>query len=162
MLTMRRLEIIIFILFLLPVVVVAQSRPQLTQTVHGMVKDKVSGEPLPAISIYLDNKQLDTSTDEHGQFVLHEVPIGRHTDRARGAGYETAIITEVLMGTGTELNPDRAHHEKYIAVESAVITHKINYEQSLNPIAIVGALMFSVHQANCSPGGMANQARSDS
>src|SRR5690606_28518797 len=104
MLTMRRLEIIIFILFFLPVVVVAQSRPQLTQTVRGMVKDKVSGEPLPAISIYLYNTQLGTSTDEHGQFVLHKVPIGRHNVRASGAAYETAVVKEVLVGTGRELN----------------------------------------------------------
>lgn len=156
---MRRLEIIIFILFLLPVVVVAQSRPQLTQTVHGMVKDKVSGEPLPAISIYLDNKQLDTSTDEHGQFVLHEVPIGRHTVRASGAGYETAVIKEVLVGTGRELNLEIALHEKYIALESVVVTPKINKEQSLNPMALVGAQMFSVEEANRFAGGMDDPAR---
>lgn len=156
---MKKLRIIIVILFLSPSFILAQNRQPLTQTVRGLVADKVSGKPLSAISITIENSQLSTSTNDEGTFVLDNVPIGRHTILVTGAGYETVIIKELLVGTGKELSLEIPLTEKYITLESVIVTPKVNKEQSLNPMALVGAQMFSVEEASRFAGGMDDPAR---
>ncbi len=156
---MRKPKIIIVVLFLLPQILLAQKTEQLTQTVRGVITDKASGELLPAISVKIANTQMGTISDEVGVFVLENIPIGRHTIHVSSTGYETSVIKEILVGSAKEVYLEIALTEKYIELESVVIQPKINKDRSLNPMAVLGAQMFSVEEAGRFAGGMDDPAR---
>lgn len=80
----------------------AQNKPkaveQFTQTVRGVVIDAVSGSPLSFVSVGISDKpELAVTTDEQGNFVIKNVPIGRHTIQATCVGYNRYLISEVIF-----------------------------------------------------------------
>lgn len=156
---MEKIRVIIIVLLVIPLISQAQNQMSLTQTVRGVVTDKVSGKPLSAISIHIEDTEITGTTDEEGVFVFANVPIGRYTIMVSGTGYETVIIKEALVETGKELNLEIALNEQYIALESVVVTPNVNKERSLNPMTLAGAQMFSVEEASRFAGGMDDPAR---
>ncbi len=71
---------------------------QPSQTIRGTVIDKASGHPMPDVTIMLsDMPGTGTTTDERGQFVLPEIPVGRHNVQASFLGYEPGIFSEILV-----------------------------------------------------------------
>lgn len=159
MLSMKKLGGIIFVLFLLPQVLWGQNKEQLTQTVRGIVKDKASSEPLAYISVKVINTQMSAMTNENGIFVLENVPIGRYAIEASSTDYESSIIQEVLVSSAKQVNLEIALREKYIVLESVIVSPKVNKDQSLNPMTLLGAQMFSVEEAGRFAGGMDDPAR---
>ena len=62
---------------------------QLTQTIRGIVIDKNSSAPLSYVSIgLLDLPEIGVTTDDNGEFVLKNIPLGRHNLQATSVGYE--------------------------------------------------------------------------
>lgn len=156
---MRKLSIVAIVLWLLPKILLAQHKQQLSQTMRGVATDYASGQPLPAISIGIANTQMGTTTDEAGMFVLKNVPLGRYTIQASSTGYETALIKEVLVGSVREVYLEIALTEKVTTLDEIVIAPKINKAKSLNEMALLGAQMFSIEEASRFAGGMDDPAR---
>ncbi|HHU58100.1 MAG TPA: TonB-dependent receptor [Bacteroidales bacterium] len=157
---MRKSVIIIMVVSLLfPEIIFAQNTEQLTQTIRGRITDKASGELLAFVNVGIMNTQMGSTTDENGQFVLKNVPIGRHTIYVSSIGYETAIIKEVLVGSAKEVYLQITLKEKVTELESVLIKPKTNKTESLNKMAILGAQMFSVEEASRFAGGMDDPAR---
>jgi len=144
---------------LFPEIIFAQNTEQLTQTIRGRITDKASGELLAFVNVGIMNTQMGSTTDENGQFVLKNVPIGRHTIYVSSIGYETAIIKEVLVGSAKEVYLQITLKEKVTELESVLIKPKTNKTESLNKMAILGAQMFSVEEASRFAGGMDDPAR---
>ena len=112
---------------------------QATQTVRGQVCDVASGEPMIGVTITVENgTTLATVSDAEGNFVIYNVPVGRHAVRASYIGYEPVLLKEQLVSSGKEL----------------VLT--------LRMMAQVGARMFSVEEASRYAGGMSDPARTAS
>jgi hypothetical protein len=55
----------------------------------GTVIGEDSRQPLPSVSVYLNNTSLGTTTNEQGQFILKNVPYGKYRLIATSVGYET-------------------------------------------------------------------------
>ena len=80
---------------------------QPSQTIRGTVIDKASGHPMPDVTIMLsDMPGTGTTTDERGQFVLPEIPVGRHNVQASFLGYEPGIFSEILVTSAKEVYLD--------------------------------------------------------
>jgi hypothetical protein len=156
---MRKSEIALIILFLLPQILFAQVPKQLTQTIRGVVTDKASGESLAFVPVGIEDSQIGSSTDDKGVFVLENVPIGRHTIHVSNIGYETAIIQEVLVGSAREVYLEIGLTERVTELEAVTVKPSINKAESLNEMAILGAQMFSVEEASRFAGGMDDPAR---
>ena len=74
-------------MLLLPSVMKAQIN-QATQTIRGQVCDVASGEPMIGVTITVENgTTLATVSDVDGNFVINNVPVGRHSVRASYIGY---------------------------------------------------------------------------
>ena len=93
-------------MLLTPAVTVGQVNQtnQTTQTVRGQVCDVASGEPMIGVTITVENgTTLATISDTEGNFVINDVPVGRHSVRATFIGYEPVLLKEQLVTSGKEL-----------------------------------------------------------
>ena len=93
-------------MLLLPSVMKAQTGQinQTTQTIRGQVCDVASGEPMIGVTITIENgTTMATVSDVDGNFVINNVPVGRHSVRATYIGYEPVLLKEQLVSSGKEL-----------------------------------------------------------
>ena len=152
-------------MLLTPAVTVGQVNQtnQTTQTVRGQVCDVASGEPMIGVTITVENgTTLATISDTEGNFVINDVPVGRHSVRATFIGYEPVLLKEQLVTSGKELVLTLKIRESISELGEVVIKPRVNKQLPLNEMAQVGARMFSVEEASRYAGGMADPARTAS
>ena len=80
---------------------------QITQNVRGRVLDAASQQPLTGVIVLLaSDNSINTTTDENGNFILRNVPLGRQSFAFTYLGFETYIASEVpvISGKQAELN----------------------------------------------------------
>ena len=152
-------------MLLVPAVVGAQTEltSQTTQTVRGQVCDVASGEPMIGVTITVENgTTMGTVSDTDGNFIINNVPVGRHSVRASYIGYEPLLLKEQLVTSGKELVLNLRMRESISELGEVVVKPRVNKQQPLNEMAQVGARMFSVEEATRYAGGMADPARTAS
>ena len=59
--------------------------------IHGKVVSAETGNPLPAVSVYLNNTSIGTITNEKGTFILRNIPTEKFRLIASSIGYETYV-----------------------------------------------------------------------
>jgi hypothetical protein len=157
-----------------------------TQTVRGQVCDVASGEPMIGVTITVENERSSESrqtllngrvatfedevngttmgavSDIDGNFVINNVPVGRHSVRATYIGYEPVLLKEQLVTSGKELVLSLKMTERISELSEVVVKPRVNKQVPLNEMAQVGARMFSVEEATRYAGGMADPARTAS
>lgn len=151
------------ILFVMFFVLMGQSmQAQSTQTIRGHVSDVASGDALIGALIRIDNDELGGTSDENGDFVINNVPVGRHTILANYIGYEPIVLKEQLLSSGKEMVLQLNMRECVSELGEVVVKPRVNKQQPLNEMAQTGARMFSVEEATRYAGGMADPARTAS
>ena len=95
--------------FILPIVFLVFIHPPLaaqdiTQTIRGAVTDDATQRPISGASVYLKDTDpiVGAVTDERGQFLVKDVPVGRYILKASSVGYETFTIPDLLVRSGKE------------------------------------------------------------
>ena len=152
-------------MLLYPAVAGAQTKETATisQTIRGQVCDVASGEPMIGVTITVENGMtLATVSDMDGNFVINNVPVGRHSVRATFIGYEPVLLKEQLVTSGKELVLTLKMRESIAELGEVVIKPRVNKQLPLNEMAQVGARLFSVEEASRYAGGMADPARTAS
>ena len=133
------------------------------QTIRGQVCDVASGEPMVGVTIQVENGiTMGTVSDIDGNFVIENVPVGRHSVRATYVGYESLLLKEQLLSSGKELVLNLRMRESVSELGEVVVKPRVNKQLPLNEMAQVGARMFSVEEATRYAGGMADPARTAS
>jgi hypothetical protein len=141
----------------------AQANQAVGQTIRGQVCDVASGEPMIGVTITVENgTTLATVSDADGNFVINNVPVGRHSVRATYIGYEPVLLKEQLVSSGKELVLTLRMRENISELGEVVVKPRVNKQLPLNEMAQVGARMFSVEEATRYAGGMADPARTAS
>lgn len=160
---MNKRDFLLFLLIsLLSTSICAQQKgnTQPVQNIRGTVIDRASGHPMPDVTIMLsDMPGTGTTTDERGQFVLPEIPVGRHNVQASFLGYEPGIFSEILVTSAKEVYLDISLKENVNELSEVVVRPQINKEQPLNKMAATGARMLSVEEASRYAGGLDDPAR---
>ena len=173
---MKRLfyEAAMSILLLIPSAVGAQvtsttqttqvtQQAQAVQTIRGQVCDVASGEPMAGVTVTVENGiTMGTVSDADGNFVIKNVPVGRHAVRATFIGYEPVVLKEQLLSSGKEMVLNLRMRENISELGEVVVKPRVNKQMPLNEMAQVGARMFSVEEATRYAGGMADPARTAS
>ena len=133
------------------------------QTVRGQVCDVASGEPMMGVTIMVENgTTMGAVTDMDGNFVVENVPVGRHSVRASFIGYEPVLLKEQLVTASKELVLNLRMRENISELSEVIVKPRVNKQLPLNEMAQVGARMFSVEEATRYAGGMADPARTAS
>lgn len=78
--------------------------PASSQIIRGTVFDADTDKPLPNATLQLEDalQVYGATADRNGAFSFGRVPVGRYQLVARFLGYETQVITEILLESGKE------------------------------------------------------------
>ena len=118
-------------------------------TIKGKITDKLSEKPLQGVIIVLVNSENNTSeTDENGNFILQNVPIGRQVIDISFAGYENSSVPNIDVTSGKDVFLNIALTEKFNQLEEVVIKSDNNKAKAINKMAAVSTRQFSVEEVN--------------
>lgn len=153
-----RLAALLIAILLLPVGGAAQ---QLTSTVKGKVTDKDTKQPLFGVSVFLlnSNPPQGANTDANGNFVLQNVPVGRHSFRFTYVGYEEAMVSEVLVISSKDLTVNIELQEKISNLKEVEVVAQKDKTKANNDFATVSARTFSAEEMNRYAGTQNDPAR---
>jgi hypothetical protein len=160
MLTPARLLHLSISVFLLVIVNFTYAQ-QPVQTIRGIVNDNFSNAPIAFANVIVLNSSpvIGAITDSLGNFVLQDVPVGRHDIRVSFTGYEPLIVREVEVVSAKEAFLQIQLKESYTTLEGVTIRPGVSKEQPLNSMATVSARMLSVDEAKRFAGGFDDPAR---
>ena len=65
-------------------------------TIKGNITDSNTGEPLIGANIMLIGTNLGNASDANGEYIIKDIPFGRHTLKAMFIGYED-LEKEILI-----------------------------------------------------------------
>jgi hypothetical protein len=132
-----------------------------TQTIRGKVVDKESKYPLLGVNVVLmaeGGQAAGTITEDDGSYRLENVALGRQTLEFSYIGYETAVINNIIVGSGKEVILDVEMDE--LATELGVI-EVIGQRsgEARNEMAPVSARQFSVEETDRYAGSRGDPGR---
>ncbi|MEM8584247.1 MAG: carboxypeptidase-like regulatory domain-containing protein [Bacteroidota bacterium] len=118
------------------------------QTIKGFVVDRESLQPLVSASVYILNTDppLGAITDIDGSFRIEQVPLGRRSLVISSIGYEDAIVQEVVVGAGKEIELNIQLTESLVDLQEVEITASRLNGSPIDEMATVSAQSFSVEQ----------------
>lgn len=136
-----------------------------TQSVRGTVIDKATQEPLIGISIELLNyvPLKVTKTDETGEFILNQIPVGKHRLLISAETYEIVIVPEinVLAGRQAEVNISLekipANLDEIVVKANKV--RKTTKDVPINHMALTGIRSFTIEEVKRFPGSLEDPSR---
>ncbi len=132
-----------------------------TQTVSGVVIDKTTKETLPGANIVLLNHDplIGTSTNFDGQFTLNNVPLGRHDFQVSYLGYQTRVISEILITSGREVVLTVELTAEVFEGVGVEVVATIQKDKAINDMSYVSSKAFTIEETQRYAGGLDDPAR---
>ncbi len=97
-------------------------------TIKGLISDAQSGEPLFGVTVIVEDIFYEEMTDENGEFIIPNVPVGTYTVSTSHYSYETITQEGVVVKADETVNLDLKLDAEGIGLEAAEIVVKINRE----------------------------------
>jgi hypothetical protein len=132
----------------------------ITQTIRGQISDDVSRALVIGATVLLEGKKYSakTITDNEGNFVLHNVPIGTLTLKVSYVGYEDQTVPEILVTSGKEVLLTIAITEKVNTLKT--ITIKASGKRNVhNEMAVVSGIAFNPNDTRRFAGAVGDPSR---
>lgn len=131
------------------------------QTVKGKVFDSDTQEPLTGASVVIlhSNPFIGTTTDAAGNFILSDIPLGRHNLQVSFMGYQSVTIPELMVTSGKEVIIGVALSQSITEMQEVVVNGALRKDKPLNSMAAVSARSFTVEEAGRYAGGIHDPAR---
>lgn len=130
-----------------------------TQTIKGVVLDKASNHPVEFASVSVNSINMGSISDTLGNFILTNVPVGTYNIKISALGYETFLMTEIVIISAKQTYLTILLKENINTLTEITIRPKINKEVALNLTASVSSKMLSVEEARNYAGGFDDPAR---
>ena len=148
------------LLFTLTLLFTAYSQAQIVQNVRGSVVDVESKYPLIGVKVQIignDSTLYRALSDEYGNFVLRDVPVGKYDITFDYTFYNSSKQT-VIVQSGKESVLNVELEEEIITTEEVEIIGNSSKEVQ-NEMALVSAQQFSIEETERYPGSRADPAR---
>ena len=126
------------------------------QTVRGIVTDKTSEKPLAGVTVLVTGltPAVGTVTDAMGRYVLPAVPLGRQQFAYSYAGYQAAVIPEVLVTAGKEVILDISLEQKLVTLDAfTVVAPAVKKGAAANEFSSGSARSFNLDEVTRYAGG---------
>ena len=132
----------------------------LTQTIHGTVKDADTKTPLPGATVMLTDadSQKGTTTDNEGNFQLKDVKVGRHNIRITYVGYQPKTFRNIAVNAGKELVLDVNLQEKVSDIDEVVVSAS-RKDRPNNDMAKVSTRSFTIEETDRYAGSWGDPSR---
>ena len=123
-----------------------------TQTVKGTVLEKGIKIPLIGATVVAvlpgsaEKRVIGAVTDADGHFRLTQVPVGKIGIQVTYLGYKDAVLSNVTVNSGKEVDLVIEMEESILKANEVVITAKVEKQKPLNELAVVSARTFSVEE----------------
>lgn len=117
---------IIFLAFLIILSNKLAAQVELKGNIAGTVIDKETKKALPGATIRVLNTNFAAIANHKGEFVICEIPIGRYQIQASFLGYETALITDLVVVTKRFANLTFEMKMSYVSLDEIVVSANEN------------------------------------
>lgn len=134
---------------------------QPVQKVIVNVVDDASNSALEAASVRLIGLNFSKSgiTDNAGNFILSNIPVGHYSIEVTATGYTPSIISNVIVSSAKETFISINLKQKVNQLTEVIVKPRLAKEAPLNSTASVSAKMLSVEEAGRYAGGFDDPAR---
>ena len=121
---------------------------QTTQTIKGVVLDRVTKQPLVGATVKVADIQplMGAIADLDGNYRIENVPLGRHRLEVTYIGYETYVSDNNILNAAKELDLTIELVEAATTTETVVISAKKTGNEPVNELSIVSARSFTAEQ----------------
>jgi hypothetical protein len=154
---------IIFGLILMLILSIPQTSlaQEITQTIKGSIVDNETGKPLTGATVVIlkSNSLLGATTDLNGNFKIEKVPIGRYNIQVNYLGYESSIVSEILVTSGKEVVINIVLKQAITQINDVTVRAYSQKDKPLNTMASISARSFSVEETRRYAGGLDDPAR---
>lgn len=151
------MKTLLFFFSFLPIIAMAQ----VNQSVKGRVIDNETQISIfgARVQVFIDDttKSYLAVTNIDGEFSIKEVPVGKHQMRVSYIGYESSMITIIVI-SGRETVQTIYMQERANEMSEVIIQGR-NLDQTLNEMAIISATQFSIEETEIYAGSRADPAR---
>lgn len=119
------------------------------ETVKGRVIDKDAHSPVRFATVVISaaNFSKGTITDDQGYFVFENVPVGRAALEARFVGYETSVLSNLMVTTGKQLVLQIELTESPVEINEVTVKAFENKDKPRNTYATTSARMFTIEES---------------
>lgn len=133
----------------------------LTQTVRGTVTDEDNNRPMTGVQVIIEdsNPTKGTSTDADGKFKLEKVPTGRINLRLSHVGYETVVVSNLVVNSSKEVFLTLHMQESVSSMEDLVVTPDQQNGEPVNAMNMISSRAISPEETNRYAGGIEDPAR---
>ncbi|HZG25980.1 MAG TPA: TonB-dependent receptor, partial [Chitinophagaceae bacterium] len=141
-------------LVFLAIITVATGAQNLTQTVKGIVTDKISQKPLAGVSVVVEGGSRSAITKDDGSFEISGVTVGRIRLTLSAISYQPATIPELLVTTGKEVVLEIAMEQKVGSLDEVVVRGSRTKKGAVsNEFAGSSARSFTIEEVTRYAGG---------
>ena len=116
----KLLQFLLIILFLTSITINAQTRSRIT----GTVKDANTGEALVGVNVIVKGTYLGSATDINGKYFIINVPVGTYQVQASMIGYQTQLVTDVIVSADRLTTVDFDLKTTVIQGQEVIVTSK--------------------------------------
>lgn len=139
------------------------SQEFIKQNIRGQVVDAESKFPLEGstVRLYAANQDFITGvvSNEKGEFVIPDIPLGRYKIEIRYVGYQTKTLSNLQLQSAKELILNVSLEELSSELGDVVITTKTNPSDAKNEMAVVSARTFSIEETDRFAGSRGDPSR---
>lgn len=129
------------------------------ETLRGVVRDAISGEPLVGATVKVVETQEGGVADIDGNYRIELMKGGRYTIEASYIGHAPGVYKEVLIAGAKEVVLDIELREAQRELDEVVVKPRVNKESTVNPTVLAGGVMLSMEEATRFAGGANDPAR---
>ena len=105
----------------LPFLMICAQAQEITQTLRGRIVETVSGKPVQDAVVALKNTQMSVLADTEGWFTMGKIAVGRYQLTVSSVGFQTLILTDVLVESGKETVLEMAVQTAQTALDTFVL-----------------------------------------
>lgn len=127
--------------------ILAQESP--TSSIRGRVLDGQSEFPIPGATVVITSVSpvMGGATDSDGQFMIPNVPVGRHTIQISYIGYQAQTLNNLLVNSGKDLEVNIQLLESVTQLKEVTITAEEKKSEAQNEMSSVSTRSFSIDEA---------------
>ncbi|MGH7555767.1 MAG: SusC/RagA family TonB-linked outer membrane protein [Longimicrobiales bacterium] len=115
------------LMFAFALITTESSAQQTRGAITGTITNQVTGQPLPAVQVFVVGTQLGGLTDQRGRYLVQNVPAGAHQVRATILGY-AEVSAQVNVSAGGTATADFALRETAVEL-GGIVVNAITGEQ---------------------------------